>query len=137
MLKICQLLNLQKQKNRKTFFFLIKLKKSGKRDSDSRPQPWQGCALPTELLPHCMVHFSKCDAKVVLFVLSTKLYGKKMNACSFLQQSSCAHIAFCKKKSWSVMATSVICYDATVGAGSLKISLFPKEGGKNLYGQLF
>ena len=25
---------------------------SGRRDSDSRPQPWQGCALPTELLPH-------------------------------------------------------------------------------------
>ena len=26
--------------------------KSGKRDSDPRPQPWQGCALPTELFPH-------------------------------------------------------------------------------------
>ena len=26
--------------------------KSGKRDSNSRPQPWQGCALPTELFPH-------------------------------------------------------------------------------------
>ena len=25
--------------------------KSGKRDSDPRPQPWQGCALPTELFP--------------------------------------------------------------------------------------
>ena len=25
---------------------------SGKRDSNPRPQPWQGCALPTELLPH-------------------------------------------------------------------------------------
>ena len=24
---------------------------SGKRDSDPRPQPWQGCALPTELFP--------------------------------------------------------------------------------------
>ena len=30
----------------------VPLKKSGKRDSTSRPQPWQGCALPTELLPH-------------------------------------------------------------------------------------
>ena len=28
---------------------------SGKRDSDPRPQPWQGCALPTELFP--LVHF--------------------------------------------------------------------------------
>ena len=27
--------------------------KSGKRDSNSRPRPWQGRALPTELLPHC------------------------------------------------------------------------------------
>ncbi len=26
---------------------------SGRRGSNSRPQPWQGCALPTELLPHC------------------------------------------------------------------------------------
>ncbi len=25
---------------------------SGKRDSNSRPQPWKGCALPTELFPH-------------------------------------------------------------------------------------
>ena len=24
---------------------------SGKRDSNSRPQPWKGCALPTELFP--------------------------------------------------------------------------------------
>src|SRR5450830_66470 len=24
---------------------------SGRRDSNPRPQPWQGCALPTELLP--------------------------------------------------------------------------------------
>ncbi len=33
---------------------------SGKRDSNSRPQPWQGCALPTELFPlfrfkHCLM----------------------------------------------------------------------------------
>ena len=27
---------------------------SGKRDSNSRPQPWQGYALPTELFPHAM-----------------------------------------------------------------------------------
>ena len=26
---------------------------SGRRVSNSRPQPWQGCALPTELLPQC------------------------------------------------------------------------------------
>src|SRR5262249_52822195 len=29
---------------------------SGKRDSNPRPQPWQGCALPTELFPqNCRV----------------------------------------------------------------------------------
>ena len=28
---------------------LIAFLKSEKRDSNSRPQPWQGCALPTEL----------------------------------------------------------------------------------------
>ena len=32
---------------------------SGRRGSNSRPQPWQGCALPTELLPH----FSVWDCK--------------------------------------------------------------------------
>ena len=38
---------------------------SGKRDSDPRPQPWQGCALPTELLPRgCFVF--KSDAKIQL-----------------------------------------------------------------------
>src|SRR5690606_12232115 len=29
---------------------------SGRRVSNSRPQPWQGCALPTELLPHAARH---------------------------------------------------------------------------------
>ena len=28
---------------------------SGKRDSNPRPQPWQGCALPTELFPQMRV----------------------------------------------------------------------------------
>ena len=31
---------------------------SGKRDSNSRPQPWQGCALPTELFPHYRLNFT-------------------------------------------------------------------------------
>ena len=30
----------------------LRLVWSGKRGSNSRPQPWQGCALPTELFPH-------------------------------------------------------------------------------------
>ena len=32
---------------------------SGKRDSNSRPQPWQGCALPTELFPQKLCKRSK------------------------------------------------------------------------------
>src|SRR5215210_438467 len=31
---------------------------SGKRDSNPRPQPWQGCALPTELFPRSGEDFS-------------------------------------------------------------------------------
>ena len=34
---------------------------SGRRDSNPRPQPWQGCALPTELLPRRWAH---CSARV-------------------------------------------------------------------------
>ena len=43
---------------------------SGKRDSNSRPQPWQGCALPTELFPHSLLLPSRlclsldCECKV-------------------------------------------------------------------------
>ena len=37
---------------------------SGRRDSNPRPQPWQGCALPAELLPHFLKdHFSDCKNK--------------------------------------------------------------------------
>ncbi len=32
---------------------------SGKRGSNSRPQPWQGCALPTELFPLCPVFWRR------------------------------------------------------------------------------
>ena len=32
---------------------------SGKRDSNSRPRPWQGRALPTELFPHVSLHLNK------------------------------------------------------------------------------
>ena len=39
----------QRQKGSRSFPFL---NWSGKRVSNSRPQPWQGCALPTELFPH-------------------------------------------------------------------------------------
>ena len=34
-------------------------KLSGKRDSNPRPQPWQGCALPTELFPQISKKFAR------------------------------------------------------------------------------
>ncbi len=34
---------------------------SGKRDSNSRPQPWQGCALPTELFPQNLVRMARLE----------------------------------------------------------------------------
>ena len=37
-------------------------KKSGKRDSNSRPRPWQGRALPTELFPQSFYYKSKTIA---------------------------------------------------------------------------
>ena len=44
---------------------------SGKRDSNSRPQPWQGCALPTELLPRLSenISFSELRCKDITFFL--------------------------------------------------------------------
>ena len=38
---------------------LLKKKMSGKRDSNPRPQPWQGCALPTELFPQSFASFAR------------------------------------------------------------------------------
>ena len=46
---------------------------SGKRGSDPRPQPWQGCALPTELFPHC--RFGTANIRTILI---TPKYLKKI-----------------------------------------------------------
>ena len=43
---------------------------SGKRDSNPRPQPWQGCALPTELFPRAYFQMRCKD---------TCLYAKRQN----------------------------------------------------------
>ena len=44
------------------FRHLGNLPLSGKRGSNSRPQPWQGCALPTELFPR-FIYASFCKLK--------------------------------------------------------------------------
>ncbi len=50
---------------------------SGKRDSNSRPQPWQGCALPTELFPPNAFSLKR-GAKIVLLLLPTNYLDKKL-----------------------------------------------------------
>ena len=52
-------------------FFLIW---SGKRDSNSRPQPWQGCALPTELFPQISFDLRRRSA-----IVSILLHGVNRN----------------------------------------------------------
>ena len=51
---------------------------SGKRDSNSRPRPWQGRALPTELFPLISALLTalafKRDAKVSPAFLTTKRF---------------------------------------------------------------
>ena len=55
---------------------------SGRRDSNPRPQPWQGCALPTELLPQ----LSNITAK--FFILELKIYPVDPKPLSDLIDSS-------------------------------------------------
>ena len=52
-------------------YFLVK-KISARRDSNPRPQPWQGCALPTEPLAHVM-----CQTQVRYYHIVPALSRKK------------------------------------------------------------
>src|SRR5260370_37355891 len=47
----CSHLQLQHQRKREALPLPFFLNWSGKTGSNRRPQPWQGCALPTELFP--------------------------------------------------------------------------------------
>ena len=49
-------------------------KLSGKRDSNPRPQPWQGCALPTELFPQFSSFFTKFANKRITSHLRMQSY---------------------------------------------------------------
>jgi hypothetical protein len=44
---------------------------SGKRDSNPRPQPWQGCALPTELFPQYRIGATTTDQHFVTTFVPT------------------------------------------------------------------
>ena len=54
---------------------------SGRRDSNPRHQPWQGCALPTELLPHNFINKFKYK---ILFLFSQYLLLKSVNRFQFI-----------------------------------------------------
>ena len=48
---------------------------SGKRVSNSRPQPWQGCALPTELFPRCTtLNYSELRGPVKIHGDESRIY---------------------------------------------------------------
>src|SRR6218665_2441175 len=50
---------------------------SGKRDSNSRPRPWQGRALPTELLPRGLsVVLERNDKGIMLLEISKNFFSK-------------------------------------------------------------
>ena len=58
---------------------------SEKRGSNPRPQPWQGCALPTELFSHSLFIYEKpsrspffASAKIDSFFHIRKLYQRKL-----------------------------------------------------------
>ena len=64
--------------------------KSGKRGSNSRPQPWQGCALPTELFPHnfnlllSFAHLAKVKYLIIFrqgCALPTELFPRFCKTC--------------------------------------------------------
>ena len=67
----------KKNKNERQSIDYHSLTVSGKRDSDPRPQPWQGCALPTELFPQFIPALQKpsfpafrdCKYKSKIFIL--------------------------------------------------------------------
>ena len=68
------------------FFVVRQKKRSGKRDSNSRPRPWQGRALPTELFPQNFL-LKLLSKRSLAFVLSR---GKN----SFISESGCKSTAF-------------------------------------------
>ena len=81
---------------------------SGKRDSDPRPQPWQGCALPTELFPRFLrrlgifggtrhkVNFLLSLARKFRFVLGISL-NASAKVMLFLKLTKFSGVFFSKK----------------------------------------
>ena len=58
---------------KKTSLFTERISLSGRRDSNPRPRPWQGRALPTELLPHNKFW----NANIIQKVISSNIFYYK------------------------------------------------------------
>ena len=71
--------------NKKAQIFRFELFKiwSGKRDSNSRPRPWQGRALPTELFP--LISICCMDAYYTLKIHAVKPFLQ--NFCNYLSKT--------------------------------------------------
>ena len=67
----------RKKKNERQSIDYHSFIKSGKRDSDPRPQPWQGCALPTELFPQICRNFRFGTANINGKIHSAKIFRGK------------------------------------------------------------
>ena len=80
---------------------------SGKRDSNSRPRPWQGRALPTELFPHYLKNSTKHwfvsfgIAKIGIIFNSANFSARKVCEKTFyrlsliLPSALCLHNRYC------------------------------------------
>ena len=67
---------------------------SGQRDSNSRPQAWEACALPTELHPHSIRHNITYKTQKQLLVKPDALHGVP-----FLTQTCCPPPLFGRRSS--------------------------------------
>ena len=63
---------------------------SGKRVSNSRPQPWQGCALPTELFPQFRHYTLRFGAGEESRTLDLNLGKVALYQLSYSRKTSCA-----------------------------------------------
>ena len=78
--------------------------KSGKRDSNSRPRPWQGRALPTELLPQVL----KDGCKGKKFPAVTQLFPSKSWGRELIYRPNRAFSAVSIRSKWKPSIVSCI-----------------------------
>ena len=98
--------------------------KSGKRDSNSRPQPWQGCALPTELFPHC---FSDCECKGTTFSQTDKTFQEKNILKMFFLFDASPYTLIIYKKGGSEAPFYRILSSERTNASSLRIPWMARQ----------